>query len=295
MINNRISTLNLYNNSSKNVMNVYKNLEKITANIASNNMFDDFASVQNVNDVQLLLAVNRKVQDANVYIQNASTVQMRTEIMDYAIGNLFDIANDLNSTMSMSTHSIERKELMQVATNKLDEIKSELNINIGSSYLFSGSMVNTQPIGDIRQVYSYYQGNSFISSAKISDSSDLYYGVTGDNDAFVQLITSANIAAKVGADDYALHEAKIWMEKAIENLILLQQEVRNNYATAASAREMYEDMKTELIAIRNQIEESYGLDIPQMITDFSIHEAILQSSQYMFAKLTNLTLTSYLG
>ncbi|MBQ4874921.1 MAG: hypothetical protein HRK26_02240 [Rickettsiaceae bacterium H1] len=273
------------------MLNVYKKLGRITADLGSEEKIGNFASLQN-NYVHILLNINKEMQSANTHIQNAIIIQMRTSEMEKAISDILEIAIRLSGEMSSSTHISDRGMLKQIAQLALDEIKGRLNSHIGSVYIFSGSMVNTPTVGDITETDFYYRGDNVIQSVQVDEMINLEYGITGDNEAFQQLIVGTNLVVRSG--DKLLNEAKSWVEKAIPNLINLQQKVRNSYMSATRYRELHEEAKLELINMHRTLEESYGLDIPQLISEFSINESILQSSQFMLSKLMNLTLANSL-
>lgn len=276
------------------MMEVYKKLNKITSTIGSGEAITQFSKLQDNNDIQLILNINKEVQQANSYLNNIIVVQMRTNEMQRAIDRILNIAIYVNGEMSRSTHSVDGQQLHQVASSKIDELKNELNSSIASAYLFSGSMVNIPAIGDIEDVNGYYQGDDIIHSAKISDVMEIEYGVTGDNEAFQQIINSVNLAITAKADKQILHTAQVWMEKAIPSLINLQQKVRNDYAIATEYKQINEDTKLELGHLRDNIEESYGVNLPQLLAEFTLNESILKASQAMFSRLSDLNLAGKL-
>ena len=289
----RISTLNLYNNGMRNVMNTNNNLNQITEQLAAGGKkIKSFHSSQN--DAQFILNLNREIQLANTYTNNATIVQIRIENMHSNISNILDIAMYLNGELSRSTHSIHDEQLQQMATHKMHEIKHELNTSMGGAYLFSGSMVNIPAIGNIEDIDTYYQGDDVISSAQLSDAFIIQYGITAEHQGFFDLIKCTHLAIATQGNHTTLDQAKSCMEKAIPSLINLQQKVGNDYAMVMRYKQLNEDTKIELTRLRNRVEDSYEMDLPELISEFTLQESVLQASQLMLSKLMNLSLANVL-
>ncbi len=198
----------------------------------------------------------------------------------------------MNGELSRSTHHINNDQLSQIAKHKLYEIKHELNSSIGGAYLFSGSIVDKPAVDDIEDIDQYYQGNEEIHSAKLGEFFELKYGVTADDQSFIDLITCAQLTIKIKDDHSILTEAKVCIEKAIPALINLQQKVSNDYTMTMRYRQLHEDKKLELLQLRHKIEDKYSGDLPELISEFTLQESVLKASQLILSKLMNLSLAS---
>ncbi len=75
----RISTLNLYNNSVRNIMHSNNNIHDLTESISSGKKMRSFHSSHH--EAQFLLNINKEIQLANTYINNSTVVQIRIESM----------------------------------------------------------------------------------------------------------------------------------------------------------------------------------------------------------------------
>jgi len=255
---------------------------------------------------QQIIDLQVSVDRAQSYIDTATQVGSKIEVMYSAVNSIADLLTEFRSllTAASNTASTDSSSIQQSAGDMLQQMAALLNTQYGGKYLFGGARTDTKPVDVSTTAYpamtspstasaSYYQGDHELASARVSDTQSVSYGVTADNTAFEQAMRAMNLVANASTlSSTTLDEAVDLAVSAVETVGIVQGRISN----AASSIERASAFQTEYKSFAETLgSDLTGVDVAAVTASLSTYQAQLQASYSAIAKVQSLNLASYLS
>ncbi|KKB96375.1 flagellar hook-associated protein FlgL [Candidatus Arcanobacter lacustris] len=301
----QISTYANYQNSINNILAAQSSLAVQQQQISSGQIADTYLGLYNNNGaVDGYIALKENLQQITNYTNNNHNVLNRLNTMILSMDNVLAMAQgmqkDLTTRLSTAGDSIQLTNLIR--NTYLPTIENSLNINLEGKYLFSGTATNIEPVVHLSTTSNvlngtatsnYYQGNDTILNAQVTDTININYGVTADNQVFQDLIACANnlITADKKNDTKALSESMDTINKIVTDLTSLRSNMANNTVTINSANTSFQNQKLTITQI---ISEANDTDFPTAMIKASSNTNILMASFKLLNMMSQLTLVNYI-
>jgi flagellar hook-associated protein 3 FlgL len=220
--------------------------------------------------------------------------------MDNILAMAQGMQKDLTTKISTAGGSIQLTNLIR--STYLPTIENSLNVNLQGKYLFSGTSTNIEPVVNISTTSNvlngvttsnYYQGNNTVLSAQVTDTININYGVTADNQVFQDLIACANnlITADKENDNKALVESMDTINKLVIDLTSLRSNMGNNAVTIKSANTSYENQN---LTIKEIMSNANDIDFPTVVINATTNNNILMASYKLLNMMSKMTLVNYI-
>lgn len=193
--------LNFTRLNSQTASMAHKEYEKITLDLSSGGLVEDYSDVLNVkafvgNEIELSSHRSYHIADDHSLLRMTS---MSTELV-----KLHDVATNLKREISatISNSWITLTNLIEVAKNAQRNIYNALNTSFNDQYLFSGTSTITQSVDSVDDssvtaagavTYNYYKGNDEPIVFKASKDTNIMVDVNGGNDGIAELIYAVNL------------------------------------------------------------------------------------------------------
>lgn len=297
----RISTASLHKQNLASINDVFGELATLNKQISTGRKADNFVDLNG--KVELVSGLESKLNKIDTYVSNNSVIVTRLEIMNNSISQLQDIARDFSSNLVLRRSAVGQAgfDFQQEANAALDKVIDALNVDVAGRYLFSGSRTNVEPVSrpipelatDGQIDNSYYQGNSDVLSTRVSDSSEVKYGVTADELGFQQLIAAIKTAinADASSSSAGLDAAVNLVNASVESLASTRAKVNANTVIIRDTSTQHEQVKLVFSeALANEVDT----DIAEASIKIASNETILQATYSTFARLSNLRLSDFL-
>jgi len=255
---------------------------------------------------QQIIDLQVSVDRAQSYIDTATQVGSKIEVMYSAVNSVADLLTEFRSllTSASSSASADTTTVQQSAADMLQQMAALLNTQYGGKYLFGGARTDTQPVDVSAAAYpamtspssastSYYQGDDEIAAARVSDTQSVSYGVTADNTGFEQAMRAMNLVASTSTlSSTTLDEALDLAVSAVDAVGIVQGRISN----AASSIERASAFQTEYKSFAQTLgSDLTGVDVAAVTASLSTYQAQLTASYAAIAKVQSLNLASYLS
>ncbi len=190
----RVSTVNMHNLTIGSALQVQSQLAAAQVQEASGLAAQDFGTLGGANTNQLL-NLETQISEAQTFASNAQTVGNRTQAMYSAIGTMVTMVTQLQSRISQASSAPDNSSLPAAMQNMQQQLASEMNQQMGGSYLFAGSNVSTPPVSLTKYTpaasfdptapdTSYYTGDTRTLSVQLSMQQTINYGVNANSPGF---------------------------------------------------------------------------------------------------------------
>lgn len=246
------------------------------------------------------------------YQSNLKTVNTRLQAQETALKNTSDVmyrfkelavqAN--NDTLS----SADRQTIAQEMSQLRDQILSLANTqDSNGNYLFAGSRVGQAPFAQDAKGAVVYQGDQSRMVVPVGDSRRMNLNIPG-SDAFVHMVRDNGKGQKVGVGFFqSLNDLvnavasvdRTNIQRGIGELDKMQQGISDANAQVGtdmnvvdSQTSILDEITLRLKTTRSDIED---LDYTEAITKMNKDQLALESAQSSFAKISKLTLFSYIN
>lgn len=202
----RVSTLEMNALTVGSALGVQSQYAQAETQQASGLVASDFASLGGTNSGEMLNLEN-DIGQAQTWASNATTVGSRTQAMYTALGNMSTTLSSLESKISAATSSSDNSSLQSAVQELQKTLVTQMNSQVGGSYLFSGSSTSTAPVDltnyqlppsnsasittDANSLYGYYQGDSNVLSVRVSQQQTVGYGVTANSTGFEEALRAS--------------------------------------------------------------------------------------------------------
>lgn len=159
-----------------------------------------------------ILNLEGKLSGLKDFEHGETTVNTRLQKMELVVRQINDIAIDFNSRLrKVTSFGANDTTFQNYCSSQLKEVGRLLNSqDEDDRYIFGGTSTLTAPVDMNLAVplapgdpisKAYYLGTSTAPSALIGEGQIIDYGITGDTDAFANLINALATAASTGASD----------------------------------------------------------------------------------------------
>ena len=246
------------------------------------------------------------------YQGNLDAVNIRLKAQETALTNTSDVmyrfkelaiqaANDTLSNADRSTISMEMTQLREQILSMANSQDSNGN------YLFAGSRVSQAPFAEDAKGRVVYQGDQSRMMVPVGDNRRMSLNIPG-SDAFVRLVRDDGKGNRVGvgffqalADmvDSVKNIDRPNIQRGIKELDAMQQSI--SYATARVGTDMnVVDSQGAVLdeitlRLKTTLSDVQDLDYTEAITKMNKDQLALEAAQSSFAKISKLTLFSYIN
>jgi flagellar hook-associated protein 3 FlgL len=251
-----------------------------------------------------LLTLQNELTSAQAESTNTATASDRSQATYSAIGNMISLLTTLKSSISAAMSGTTSTTLNSVGSSTLEDLAGQVNTQLNGRYLFGGSQTD-QPAVDLSTYEtttasattadtSYYQGDSQLASVRVSDTSTITYGVTGDNSAIEEALRAAKLVSQATTDPVdttALTDAFNLATSAINDLSNLQASVSVTSSRLSDAQ----NNQTSYISLLTDAASSIkDIDSAQAVAKVSQLDTQLQASYSALSTVMKIRLTDYL-
>ena len=246
------------------------------------------------------------------YQGNLDAVNIRLKAQETALTNTSDVmyrfkelaiqaANDTLSNADRSTISMEMTQLREQILSMANSQDSNGN------YLFAGARVSQAPFAEDAKGRVVYQGDQSRMVVPVGDNRRMNLNIPG-SDAFVRLVRDDGKGNPVGvgffqalADmvDSVKNIDRPNIQRGIKELDAMQQSI--SYATARVGTDMnVVDSQGAVLdeitlRLKTTLSDVQDLDYTEAITKMNKDQLALEAAQSSFAKISKLTLFSYIN
>lgn len=296
----RISTLTGHNKTLRNISMVQTDLAKVTQQISSGKKANTFSEINGL--VERFSANNSKLNRIDSYISNNKAVNTRLQIMDKSVDEVQKALEEFASTLTLRTGATnsEQMNFQSVVNEQLQRVKDALNVTVEGRYIFSGTKTDIKPVKDYITVTenavpdsTYYQGNSEVLSARISDNRNIDYGVKADElgfqSAIAALVSAKNLDAQQNSPDFS--EVRDLLNDAIEQVANIRAGINADITTIETTNADHETMK---IYWKQAVSDDVDTDIAEASIRLTSDQTILQATYQTFALVSQLKLSDFL-
>jgi len=297
-----ISTFGLFNLALGSAKTVQKaeaqaSLQESTGLVGSS--FEDYGSKSR----QLLSLENESTQ-TQTWNDNTSVASDRSQATYSAIGDMITQLTSLKTAISSAMSGTSAATLNNTGQAALQDIAGSLNTQLDGRYLFAGGQ-SDQPAVNLTTYQtttasvgtadtSYYQGDSQLASVRISDSSTVTYGVTGDESGIEEALRTAKLvsqAATAPVDSTALGSIFDLATKAITDLSNMQANVS---VTSGRLQNAQQSQTSYLSLLSDATSSIKNVDSAQALANVKQLDTQLQASFSALSIIMQTHLTSYL-
>jgi flagellar hook-associated protein 3 FlgL len=255
---------------------------------------------------QQIIDLQVSTDRAQSYIDTATQVGSKIEVMYSAVDSIADLLTEFRSALTAASNatSNDTTSVQQSAQDMLQQMAALLNTQYSGKYVFGGARTDTAPVDVSSTAYpaqtspssastSYYQGDNEIAGARVSDTQTVSYGITADNSAFEQAMRAMNLVANASPlSSTTLEEALTLTVSAVDATGVVQSKISN----AASSIERASAFQTEYKSFAETLgSDLTAVDVAAVTASLSTYEAQLQASYSAIAKVQSLNLASYLS
>ena len=298
------STAATYQNMMASMNSIQQRMQKSTYQTTSGQLAQTFKDLSQITPVENVLSLNNEFDKLNSYNSNNSMIVNRLTTMDNALGEIINVVGEIISDTTAKRSALGKD--ISLTSNAKEKyfpiITTNLNLNFENRYLFSGSKTDVKPVNDLTTssniinnvvTSNYYQGNSDILSAQVSDSLNISYGVTANNDVFMELIATINnlISSETNEDGSLLGDAFDQLNISLQDLTQMRANIDNNISSIEA------NNNTNLASIEylnDTIANLTHTNLPEAMTQFNSDYAALTASYMIYGKLSSLSLANYL-
>ncbi len=301
----RFSTLNVYQNTVGNALDIQQRIINISQQVSSGNKAQNFQGLSDSGGVLSYVNLQNELTKMNAYTNNNAQLSGKLDTTSKSLGSIMDLAGKTRDLIAQARNSSTSGSLAftQQMQSYFQQFAQQLNSTAANgTYLFSGTRID-QPAIDASKYPTtdtpgvanafYYQGNSSKTTATIADDETVTTNVTGDNIGFQQIVASF-AAAKTGFDtknDDILSKAFTLMQNAINNLNATQTTVNATAAQVTQANSISAAQITYMTASKSDL---VSADVVSLSTELAQNQAILMASFQSFSSINKLQLSQYL-
>ena len=242
-----------------------------------------------------LKAVNTRLQAEETALKNTSDVMYRFKELAVQAGN------DTLSPADRRTISLEMTQLREQILSLANSQDSNGN------FLFAGSRVGQAPFSQDAKGRVVYQGDQSRMVVPVGDSRRMNLNIPG-SDAFVHLVRDDGKGRKIGVGFFqALSDMvnavatsdRPNIQRGIKELDRMQQGIIDANAQVGTDMNVVDSQNSVLdeisLRLKTTLSDVQDLDYTEAITKMNKDQLALESAQSSFAKISKLTLFSYIN
>lgn len=255
-----------------------------------------------------ILALNQSVSMIDRYSDNINSLESRLSLEETVLSQQFDVITEIKSLIiRANSGAIQDNDRVAMAQTISDYTKtmSELANTKDSSgeYLFSGYSASTKPFTESATGYDYhgdsgirYLQTGFSSKIQSSDSGkifDVITDTTGTTDNIFTLVNAfSDKLNSTTADQTDYADVLGSISLATENIIATRSSLGNRLKSLDVQRSMNNSISLNLVESRANLKD---LDYAETITKLTAKITALQAAQQSFAKISQISLFSYMN
>jgi len=297
-----ISTYGLFNTVLSNAKDIQKQEAQASIQESTGLVGTSFADYGDKS--RQLLTLQNELTSAQAQSTNTATAGDRSQATYSALGNMITLLTTLKSSISAAMSGTSSSTLNSLGSTTMDDLASQANTQLNGRYLFAGSQTD-QPAVDLTTYKtttasattadtSYYQGDSQLASVRISDTSSVTYGVTGDNSAIEEALRAAKLVSQATTnpvDTAALTDAFNLASSAISDLSNLQASVS---VTSSRLTDAQNNQTSYISLLTDAASNIKNVDSAQAVAKVSQLDTQLQASYSALSTVMKIRLTDYL-
>lgn len=255
-----------------------------------------------------ILALNQSVSMMDRYSSNINSLESRLSLEETVLQQQFEVITKIKSLIiRANSGAVQENDKKAMADSMSEYIKtmSELANTKDSSgeFLFSGYQASTRPFEETASGYDYKGDNGirflqtgFSSKIQANDSGEIF-NITIDDDGNTENIFSlmTQFASKLSGSNETQQDfskVQIQMAEATENIIATRSSLGNRLTSLEVQRSMNNSMGINLEESRANLKD---LDYAEAITKLTAKITSLQAAQKSYAKISQLSLFSYIN
>ena len=254
----------------------------------------------------------QSVQSQNTtYLSTLQQVAQQLNMNDLQVNAVQTNATNLKQTLVQAIGNNQASGLTDLLQQTLSNTAGSLNTKIGSNYIFAGSKVNTPPVSSSSlsdlmsapSAASLFQNDTTKPAAQTSANGTTQYGILASDVGQNLLQVVQNIAnysaGPNGPLDGTLTPTQVtFLQGQIASLNTaidgIQNQVSSNGLTQQTVDNMTTQTQTSSNYLQSFISDIKDTNMAQAATNLSNDQTALQASYAVEAKLSNLSLLSYL-
>lgn len=294
----RVATFNQTSQVLKNALETQAKLAENQEQQSSGKISSDYAGLGT--DASKLVELEVSIARSEASVSVAGDALTRVETTYSALGSMSDLLTSMRTEVSAVSTEDDLSGLQTAAASYLEELQSLLNTQLNGRYLFAGSNTQDAPVdletyeaADLTTTdTSYYTGDDYTQTVRLSSDRSIDYGVTADTEAIEEALRALSYAATsdtLTTDDMeALSELLV---SAQDGIIALQSMASSD----ASALESYVSSENEYVASLEEMVSSISdADVAQLIVEASSYEVQLEASYAALGTIGDLSVLEYL-
>jgi len=298
----RVTQLSQQALTLNNVFGSQQRLRDLQIQIATGQRSRNYAGI--AEDASRLVSLKSIKVRTDQFAKNNAIITARIEQTDSAISTVFDSLSDLRKLIIQARNDAvgDKVPLAEVAQNLLDVVTGQLNSKENGRFVFAGSMTDTQPVTvpvPDPAVFgapdaSYYNGDSTELTARIDETTTITYGITASRTGFQQAIAALKGAIQADATkNTSLLDTSLGLaSQALQTIAGYRAETGSDLATIDRANQRNGDFVT---FVEGRVSDIQNVDVPTAVSQLASEQTVLQASFLTLARVTNLSLVSFLN
>jgi flagellar hook-associated protein 3 FlgL len=306
----KVSTSMFFDNASTQLGNIQGSLSKTQEQLSTGKQINRPSDMPD--KASLITRLESELARQASYQSNLKVVNTRLQAQETALKNTSDVMfrfKELAVQASNDTLSAaDRKSIALEMTQLKEQILSLANSqDSNGNYLFAGSRVGKAPFAQDPHGAVVYQGDQSRMVVPVGDNRRMNLNIPG-SDAFVHLVRDDPKGKKVGIGFFqALNDLvnavgavdRPNIQRGIGELDKMQQGISDANAQVGtdmnvvdSQNSVLDEITLRLKSTRSDVED---LDYTEAITKMNKDQLALEAAQSSFAKISKLTLFSYIN
>jgi flagellar hook-associated protein 3 FlgL len=272
----------------------------IQAQLSSGKVGDRFQSI--ATSTERLLGAKDALQQARQYAANNDIVIGRLQVMESAVGSIFDLASEMRTSLvqRLSDASAQPGVAATTAELLLEQVVSGLNTDLDGRFLFAGSRTDAAPVV-LDQAFAgfggpddtYYQGDQIEVTFRADADVSLTYGMTADRQGFRDLVGALRTVIDADAiDDRAMLESALdLINQALPRLGDYRAELGARQARLEDINLIHSNAD---VYLQRQISDIEDVDLAEAVTRMTQDQILVESAMATIGRLSQLSLVDFL-
>lgn len=299
---NRVSTLALFNSTQRDVGGVMTNLANLQGQISSGLKTQNFKGLNG--QVEQFTLLESRMRKIDQFKQNNAVNEARLRTADMAMDSMTTIADDMENLLVLrrsATGSDGTMNFKQQMENFMAALTDSLNTQFEGRYIFGGIDTANPPVEKpLPQPNEmgvpdkgYYFGAEQDIKFRIDERLEDTFPARADDPAFQKLIAGYHMAIQADAnnDDDGLKRALDLIQDGQQDLVAARTRVNSSIINLEQTTTRLDQMRLYLKGVTEQVAKT---DVVSAATEIANHEAVLQASFQVYARLSQLRLSDYL-
>jgi len=306
----KVSTSMFFDNASKQLGSIQSSLAKTQTQLSTGKQINRPSDAPDKSS--LITRLQSEMTRQASYQSNLNAVNVRLQAEDTALRNTSNVmyrfkelavqaANDTLSTADRNTLSFEMIQLREQILSMANSQDSNGN------YLFAGSRVAQQPFGEDAKGRVVYQGDQSRMLVPVGDNRQMNLNIPG-SDVFVRLVRDDDKGNKIGVGffqalsdmvDAVKNTDRPNIQRGIKELDRMQQGISDASAQLGTDMNVVDSQGAVLdeitLRLKTTLSDVQDLDYTEAITKMNKDQLALEAAQSSFAKISKLTLFSYIN